>query len=584
MTIMTPKISGISGPAVRADGMRGCFMHEMTRVGNEHLLGEVIRIVGDRATIQVYEETAGLRIGDPVELTGELLSVELGPGLLGSVFDGIQRPLASLYEKWGDFIGRGAVVPRLDKERKWAFTPSVNIGAEVYGGAVIGTVKETDFITHKIMVPHGVKGTVASIKRGEFTVSETVAELEGGEKLTMRQRWNIRVPRPAARRLALDVPMLTGQRVLDTLFPVAEGGTAIIPGGFGTGKTVLEQTITKYATADVVVFVGCGERGNEMADLLDEFPKLKDPHNGRPLMERTVLVANTSNMPVAAREASIYTGITIAEYYRDMGLRAVVMADSTSRWAEALREISSRLEEMPGEEGYPTYLAGRLAAFYERAGRYKCKGRDNETGAVTVISAISPAGGDFSEPVTQASLRTTSTYWALDYGLAYQRHFPAVNWRDSFLLSHKRLAGWFNKNATPDWMEMVRETNAVLQREEELADMAKLVGMDAMGERERMELESARMIREGYLRQSAVHPVDSYCKISRQAKLLSLILYFIKSGSAAVRNGAPLESVLQPAIVESIIRAKELPEEELAAETTRLRTSIDKLLSGRAET
>lgn len=578
-----PVISAISGPAVRAKGMRGVFMHEMARVGPDGLLGEVIRIDGESAMIQVFESTDGLKVGDKIETTGELFSVELGPGLLGSVYDGIQRPLGALYEKWGSFIGRGATVPRLDKNRKWRFTPSMKQGDFVVGGSVLGVVKETQNITHKIMAPPSTSGKIAQIYGGDFTVADTVAELEDGVTLTMRQRWNIREPRPSGGRLGFDMPMLTGQRILDVFFPVAEGGRAIIPGGFGTGKTVLEQTIAKYASADVVVFVGCGERGNEMADLLHEFSGLSDSRSGRPLMERTVLVANTSNMPVSAREASIYTGITIAEYYRDMGLRVVLMADSTSRWAEALREISSRLQEMPGEEGYPTYLAARLAAFYERAGRFKCAGRENESGAITVVSAISPAGGDFSEPVTQASLRTASAYWALDYDLAYRRHFPAVNWRSSFVLSHKYLAGWYEKNAAPGWMKMVAETNAVLQREEELSDMAKIVGMDAMGDFERMEMEAARLIREGYLRQSAAHPVDSYCGVARQGKLLALLLGFIRAGLAAVRDGMPLAEVLDPGIFESLLRAKELTEEELDRETGRINGLIkSKFLTGGA--
>ncbi|MBI3795017.1 MAG: V-type ATP synthase subunit A [Nitrospinae bacterium] len=570
-------VSAVSGPAVRAGGMRGCFMHEMTRVGPENLLGEVIKIEGDSATLQVFESTDGLKIGDEVKKSGELLSVDLGPGLLGSVYDGIQRPLSSLYERWGNFIGRGAEIQKLDSDRKWRFTPTVGLGDEVKGGTVIGTVPETKFLTHKIMVPHGVAGKITRITEGDFTITEAVAELETGEKLTMMQRWNIREPRPAGGRLGFDVPMLTGQRVLDTLFPVAEGGRAIIPGGFGTGKTVMEQTIAKYASADVVVYVGCGERGNEMADLLNDFPKLADPHTGGPLMDRTVMIANTSNMPVSAREASIYTGITIAEYYRDMGLRVVLMADSTSRWAEALREMSSRLEEMPGEEGYPTYLPGRLAAFYERSGRFKCKGREDETGSITIVAAISPPGGDFSEPVTQASLRTVSTYWALDYDLAYQRHFPAVNWHLSFVLSYGKLSGWFEKNAAPDWIDMTKEVNSILQREGELSDMAKIVGVDSMGEPEKMELEAARLIREGYLRQSAVHPADSYCKLSRQAKLLSLILSYIRAATAVVREGKGVKTVLNPEITERILRAKELAEDKLDQEIVLLGGEINRL-------
>ncbi len=570
----TPRISGISGPTITAELMRGCFMHEVVRVGWEKLLGEIIRIDGDLAVIQVYEETLGLKIGDPVERTGELLSVELGPGLLGGIFDGIQRPLPSLYERWGDYISKGAIVPRLDKIRKWRFTPVAKAGDRVEGGTVLGTVEETPAITHRIMVPPCVSGTIAAINSGEFTIAEPVAELDDGTRITMRQRWNIREPRPTAERLGFNVPMLTGQRILDTLFPVAEGGSAIIPGGFGTGKTVLEQTIAKFAAASVIIYIGCGERGNEMSDVLHQFPLLSDPYTGRPLMERTILIANTSNMPVAAREASIYTGMAMAEYYRDMGLRVALMADSTSRWAEALREISSRLEEMPGEEGYPTYLASRLAAFYERAGRFRCLGRKEEVGAITVIGAISPPGGDFSEPVTQASMRTASTFWALDYDLAYQRHFPAINWRTSYSLVAPNLSRWFAENAATDWGAMVEEANAILQREEELADIAKVVGIDAMGEKERVEMELARLIREGYLRQSSTHPTDAFCSQVRQTKLLAMFLDYARTVSSAVHKGCPLETVLRAPMVEALLRAREMPEDGLDAELQSLREEV----------
>jgi len=570
----SPSIAGISGPTVIADEMGGCFMQEVVRVGEGKLLGEIIRIDGERAVIQVYEETFGLKIGDPVARTGELLSVELGPGLIGSVFDGIQRPLTTLYEQWGNYIGKGAIVPRLDKTRKWRFIPAVKKGDVVEGGTVIGSVNETNAIAHRIMVPHGIAGKIASIGDGELTIAEPGAVLEDGTGIPLRQRWNIREPRPTAGRLGFNVPMLTGQRILDTLLPVAEGGSAIIPGGFGTGKTVLEQTIAKYASADVIIYIGCGERGNEMSDVLHQFPRLSDLYTGRPLMERTILIANTSNMPVAAREASIYTGMTIAEYYRDMGLRVAVMADSTSRWAEALREISSRLEEMPGEEGYPTYLASRLAAFYERAGRFRCQGREKEIGAITVIGAVSPPGGDFSEPVTQASMRTASTFWALDYDLAYQRHFPAINWRTSYSLAIPNLSEWFALNAAPNWGAMVEETNSILQREEELADIAKVVGMDAMGERERVEMEAARLIREGYLRQNSAHPADAFCSLPRQVKLLALFLNYTRAIQAATHKGCPLETILNAPMVEPLLRAKELPETEMDAEIQKLRTEI----------
>ncbi len=559
-------ITSISGPTVRAAALEGCFMHEVVLVGEQQLLGEIIRIEPGHAVVQVYEETYGLKTGAPVLRSGELLSVELGPGLLGSIFDGIQRPLEDLCAHWGNFIGRGAAVKRLSRKRRWRFAPSLKVGDPVEPGMVIGTVRETEAITHKIMAPPGVRGKIAFINGGDFPLVNTVAELDNGYKFTLRQRWNIREPRPNGGRLPFTVPLITGQRVLDTLFPVAEGGSAIIPGGFGTGKTVLEQTLAKFASADIIVYVGCGERGNEMTDVLHEFPRLKDPYTGRPLMERTVLIANTSNMPVAAREASIYTGITIAEYYRDMGLRVALMADSTSRWAEALREISSRLEEMPGEEGYPTYLASRIAAFYERAGRFKCHGRPEEQGAITIIGAVSPPGGDFSEPVTQASMRTANTFWALDYDLAYQRHFPAINWRTSYSLAVPNLAAWFETNATRGWGALVGETNAILQREEELLEIARIIGMDAMGERERVAIEAARLIREGYLRQSAASPADSFCTQTRQHKLLALFLYYARALETAQRAGAALDQILAAPMVERVLRAKELTEEELDKE------------------
>ena len=564
-------IAGISGPTVRAAGLEGCFMHEVVLVGDERLLGEIIRIDPGHAVVQVYEETHGLKTGAPVLRSGELLAVELGPGLLGGIFDGIQRPLHDLHAHWGNFIGRGAAVKRLSRKKRWHFTPSLKVGDRVEPGAVIGTVRETEAVTHKIMVPPGVSGAIVFINGGDFALVNTVAELDTGYKFSLRQRWNIREPRPNGGRLPFTVPLITGQRALDTLFPVAEGGSAIIPGGFGTGKTVLEQSIAKFASADIIVYVGCGERGNEMTDVLHEFPRLKDPYTGRPLMERTVLIANTSNMPVAAREASIYTGVTIAEYYRDMGYRVALLADSTSRWAEALREISSRLEEMPGEEGYPTYLASRMAAFYERAGRFKCHGRPEEQGAITIIGAISPPGGDFSEPVTQASMRAASTFWALDYDLAYQRHFPAINWRTSYSLAIPNLSPWFEANAARGWGALVAEANAILQREEELLDIARIVGMDAMGERERVAIEAARLIREGYLRQSAADPADSFCSQTRQLKLLALFLDYARAMDAAQRGGTSLARILSAPMVERALRAKELPENELDKEAAEIK-------------
>ncbi len=553
----------VSGPTVQASKMSDSFMYEVVRVGNEQLLGEIILMRGDVATIQVYEDTGGLKIGDPVKPLGELMSVELGPGLIGSIYDGIQRPLPVLALEWGDFIQKGATVHRLDPKRKWRFTPLVKDGDVVQTGTILGTVQETKRIAHKIMVPEKVSGKIKKIFSGELTIRDTVAILESGEKIKLAQKSNIREPRKTCGKLPHQVPMLTGQRVLDTLFPIAEGGTAIIPGGFGTGKTVLEQTIAKFADADVIVYVGCGERGNEMADVLHEFPELKDPRYGSSLMERTILIANTSNMPVAAREASIYTAISIAEYYRDMGYRVAVMADSTSRWAEALREISSRLEEMPGEEGYPPYLASRLGSFYERSGRVRCSGRPLDIGSITIIGAVSPPGGDFSEPVTQASMRMASTYWALDYDLAHQRHFPAINWLNSFSLSLSSLSSWYIENLDEHWVEMVADMNLILQRETELLEMVKIVGLDAMGESERIELEAGMIIREGFLRQSSYHETDAYCSMEKQRKLLSLQLFYVSSLRDALQNGLQLEEILDTPVKESVIRLKEVRDSEI---------------------
>lgn len=573
MNVSNSKIIRISGPTIQAGDIFGCFMGEVVQVGPEKLVGEVIRIEGNTAMIQVYEDTVGLKINDGLERTGELLSVELGPGLLGGIFDGIQRPLDELANQWGDFIHRGARVHRLDRKKKWLFQPRVKQGDSVEYGAVLGTVRENERFLHKIMVPKQTKGIVESIMEGEFTVNDEIAVLKDGTKIKMRQHWNIREPRPRSKRLPLHVPMITGQRVVDTLFPIAEGGVAIIPGGFGSGKTVLEQTIAKYAEADIIIYIGCGERGNEMADTLHQLTKLEDPRTGRSLRERTILIANTSNMPVAAREASIYTGITIAEYYRDMGCRVAMLADSTSRWAEALREISSRLEEIPGEEGYPTYLAGRLGAFYERAGRARIAGRPEETGSITVIGAVSPPGGDFSEPVTQASLRVASTFWELDYELAYQRHFPAINWRNSFSLTYHGLMKWYNAEVCEKWAEKLRKVHSILQREEDLSEVLKIVGADSMEDPERCALEAARIIREGYLRQSAVHPTDSYCSIKRQEKMLTLLLDYIDAMTDAVEQGMMVDNILGTTLVERLLRLKEIPEDKFDHETSDFRES-----------
>lgn len=556
----------ISGPTIKAGGLSDCFMGEVVRLGASQLVGEVIRLERGIATIQVYENTTGLKVGEEVSQTGKLFSVELGPGLLGRIYDGIQRPLGELAEKWGDLIERGAEADGLSKKTLWRFTPVVKPGDKIEYGFTLGTVQESKNILHKIMTPQGVTGEVSHVEEGEFPVDHTVVTLTDGAKLDMRQSWNIRNPRPRAKRLSLTVPALTGQRVIDTLFPIAEGGVAIIPGGFGSGKTMLEQTIAKFALADVVVYIGCGERGNEMADTLEELASLKDPRTGRPLMERTALIANTSNMPVAAREASIYTGVTIAEYYRDMGYNVVVLADSTSRWAEALREISSRLEEIPGEEGYPPYLASRLGAFYERAGRVSIAGREEETGSITIIGAVSPPGGDFSEPVTQSSLRMASTFWGLDSELAYQRHFPAINWHSSYSLTYRSLLKWYEDNVSQDWDETVKKTGQILQREEELYEIVQVIGADALEEKERTSLLAAQLIREGFLRQSAVHPTDSHCSIKRQEKILTLILDYIAAVERAVEQGAQVDDIIESPVTERILRIKEISEEHIEAE------------------
>jgi V/A-type H+-transporting ATPase subunit A len=562
--------------------MAGSFIGEVVKLGPMGLIGEVIRIEGDIATIQVYEDATGLKPGDPVEPSGEEFCVELGPGLLGGIFDGVQRPLPALAQGWGDFIRKGAKVHRLGRSAIWDFLPSVKPGDKVAGGSILGSVLETKLIPHKIMVPHGVKGTIAAVFGGLRTVMDPVAELTGGTPLYMRQKWNIRRPRPVARRLPSIQPLLTGQRVVDSLFPIALGGAAIIPGGFGSGKTVLEQTIAKHSSARIIVYIGCGERGNEMADTLEQLGGLLDPATGRPLMERTILIANTSNMPVAAREASIYTGAAIAEYYRDMGYDVAVLADSTSRWAEALREISSRMEEIPGEEGYPTYLAGRLGAFYERAGRVELAGRPGETGSMTIIGAVSPPGGDFSEPVTQASLRVASTFWGLDTELAYQRHFPAINWRTSYSLTYRSMARWYSENAGKDWAEMIARLQAILQREEELEEIARIVGADSMEEKDRAAMRAGRIIREGYLRQSAVHPVDACCPLPRQRKTLEAMLDFIEAMLAAVAGGAPLEEIEASPALERLLRLKEAPADGLDAEAEALRKEYTSFMEGLA--
>jgi V/A-type H+-transporting ATPase subunit A len=553
-------IRRISGPVVIADGMRGTRMYDVVKVGKEELNAEIIRLEGDRAVIQVYEDTSGLQVGERVVPTGIPLSVDLGPGLLSSIYDGIQRPLPLLAERSGSYISRGISVPGIDRSRKWEFTPTVKKGDRVQGGDVLGTVPEFHLV-HRVLVPPGISGTVRDVKAGAFTIEEPVCTLEDGRDIPMLQRWPVRVGRPIARKLNPTVPLVTGQRVFDLLFPVAKGGTAMIPGGFGTGKTVSEQTLAKWSDTQIVVYIGCGERGNEMTDVLAEFPELTDPRTGLPLMERTVLIANTSNMPVAAREASIYTGITMAEYYRDMGYDVSLMADSTSRWGEALREVSGRLEEMPGEEGYPAYLATRLAAFYERAGRVVTLGSGGDrVGSVTIVGAVSPPGGDFSEPITQNTLRIAGTFWALDTSLAYRRHFPAVNWIRSYSLYLESIQGWFTSQGIPDWKEIRDRAMYLLQKEVELQEIVQLVGPDALPESEKAILEVTRMIREDFLQQSAYHEVDSFCSLDKQYWMLRVILRFHEKMTETMGKGVSLEKLLKLPVKVQIGRMKEEPD------------------------
>ncbi len=536
------KIYRISGPVVIISGLN-TRMYDVVKVGNEGLMGEVIGIEGDKSTVQVYEETSGIRPGEPVENTGMPLSVELGPGLLESIYDGIQRPLPILKDTMGDFIKRGVFADGLSRQKEWEFVPTVKTGDKVKGGEIIGTVQETQNIEHRIMVPPDVSGTVEEIKKGKFKVDEVVCTLSGGKNLTMMQKWPVRKPRPVSRKLMPNTPLITGQRILDGLFPVAKGGTAAIPGPFGSGKTVTQQQLAKWSDTEIVVYIGCGERGNEMADVLNEFPELEDPKTGRPLMERTVLIANTSNMPVAAREASVYTGITIAEYYRDMGYDVSLMADSSSRWAEAMREISSRLEEMPGEEGYPAYLAARLSEFYERSG--KVQTLCGKEGSITVIGAVSPPGGDFSEPVTQNTLRIVKVFWALDAKLAQRRHFPAINWLNSYSLYSKSLGDWYSENVSPEWIKLRDDAMELLQREAELQEIVQLVGSDALPEDQQLTLEIARMIREYFLQQNAYHEVDTFCPMDKQFKLLKAITTWGNRAQSALESGAPIEDIMK---------------------------------------
>jgi V/A-type H+/Na+-transporting ATPase subunit A len=551
---MAGKLYRIAGPVVVARGINA-KMFDVVRVGKEKLMGEVIQIDGENTTIQVYEDTTGIKPGEPVENTGLPLSVELGPGLLTSIYDGIQRPLPILEEKMGSFIERGVDAPGLDHEKKWEFKPTMKKGETVSPGNIIGEVEETEGMIHKILVPHGTTGKIKDIKKGNFNIDETVCTLDNGTNLTMLQKWPIKVPRPMKKKLAPEVPLKTGQRIFDVFFPLAKGGVAAIPGPFGAGKTVSQQQLAKWCDAQIIVYIGCGERGNEMTEVLTEFPHLQDPQSGKPLMNRTVLIANTSNMPVAAREASIYTGITIAEYFRDMGYSVSLMADSTSRWAEAMREISSRLEEMPGEEGYPAYLSTRLAEFYERSGRVIPYGNDNE-GSVSVIGAVSPPGGDFSEPVTQNTLRVAKTFWALDAKLAQRRHFPSINWLNSYSLYLEPLKPWFSENIAPDWSSCVQKLMKKLQQEDKLLEIVQLVGSDALPEREQLDLEVARLIREFILQQNAFHDVDTYCKLEKSYLLMKTVLHFDTVAHAALKSGVNIKVILTTKAKEEISNAK----------------------------
>ncbi len=532
-------IKKVAGPLVIASGMRDANMSDVVRVSRQRLIGEIIEMHGDEASIQVYEETSGLGPGEPVESTGAPMSVELGPGLIASIYDGIQRPLDDIMKISGNNLQRGVEVAALKRDKKWEFVPVAKVGDEVEAGDVLGTVQETQIVQQKIMVPYGIQGTVKEIKAGEFTVEEVVAVLEtkdGDKELTMMQKWPVRRGRPYVKKLPLDVPLVTGQRVVDTFFPIAKGGVAAVPGPFGSGKTVIQHQLAKWAEADIVVYIGCGERGNEMTDVLNEFPELKDPKTGRSLMERTVLIANTSDMPFAAREASIYTGITIAEYFRDMGYSVALMADSTSRWAEALREMSGRLEEMPGEEGYPAYLGSRLAEFYERAGHVISLGKDGREGSLSVIGAVSPPGGDTSEPVSQATLRIVKVFWGLDSNLAYKRHFPAINWLTSYSLYLDNVSDWFNNTVAPDWMEDRQKMMSLLQDEAELEEIVQMVGMDALSPADRLKMEAARSIREDFLHQNSFHEVDTYTPLRKQYLMMKLVLAFYEKSQEALKR------------------------------------------------
>ncbi|AXG94210.1 V-type ATP synthase subunit A [Clostridium botulinum] len=585
MNLKTGRVLKISGPLVVAEGMEEANIYDVVKVGEKRLIGEIIEMREDRASIQVYEETAGLAPGDPVVTTGEPLSVELGPGLIEAMFDGIQRPLNVIKDKAGDFITKGVEVHSLDRDKKWHFTPVKKVGDTVEAGDVIGIVQETSIVEHKIMVPYGIRGTIETIEEGDFTIVDTVAKVKDGDKvsdLMMMQKWPVRRGRPYGRKLNPAQPMITGQRVIDTFFPVTKGGTACVPGPFGSGKTVVQHQLAKWADAQIVVYIGCGERGNEMTDVLNEFPELKDPKTGEPLMKRTVLIANTSNMPVAAREASIYTGITIGEYFRDMGYSIALMADSTSRWAEALREMSGRLEEMPGDEGYPAYLGSRAAEFYERAGNVLSLGSEEREGALTVIGAVSPPGGDLSEPVTQATLRIVKVFWGLDAQLAYRRHFPAINWLNSYSLYIEKISPWMDENVASDWTQLRIKAMSLLQEEASLEEIVRLVGIDALSEKDRLKLEVAKSLREDYLQQNAFHEVDTYASLEKQYKMLKLVLFFYDETERALNAGVYLKELLDLEVRDKIARAKYVSEENIKnidAIFNELSEVIDELIS-----
>jgi V/A-type H+-transporting ATPase subunit A len=577
-SLVKGRISKVAGPVITADDMKGSQMYEVVRVGEEKLIGEIIELEENKAVIQVYEETVGMQPGGLVEGSGAALSVELGPGLLKMIYDGIQRPLEKIKEETGEFIERGVDVPSLSRTQKWMFTPTVNKGDKVEGGDVLGEVPETDVITHKVLVPPGVEGIVEDVvKKGEYTIENTIVTLkmaESKKELSLLQKWPVRIGRPYKEKTDPSVPLISGQRIFDTFFPLAKGGTAAIPGPFGAGKTVSQHQLAKWADADVIVYVGCGERGNEMTEVLEEFPHLEDPKTGKPLMERTVLIANTSNMPVAARDASIYTGATIAEYYRDMGYNVALMADSTSRWAEAMREISGRLEEMPGEEGYPAYLASRLAEFYERAGKVETLGSEVREGSLTMIGAVSPPGGDFSEPVTQNTLRITKVFWALDASLADRRHFPSINWLRSYSLYMDSVEKWWSDEISTQWRELRDKSMALLQKESELKEIVQLVGEDALPDRERLVLEAARMIREDFLQQNAFHDIDTYCSPKKQFEMLNIMIDFYNQTDDAVSRNIPAKDITELSVIGEISRLKFVPEAEFEEKVIELNKKV----------